>query len=174
MGEHQVNQNLSDGRVRDFTRALLADLRALERMLAEGRFESGVRRIGAEQEMFLVDREMRPAFVATEVLRRVNDPRLTTEIARFNLEANLTPLELSGDCLSRMESELREVVGLVRDGAKEFGADVLLAGILPTLRLSDLTLDSVTPNPRYYALNDVRARSVQGSLGPQDDAQIGA
>src|SRR5918998_513276 len=101
MGEHQVNQNLSDVAVRGFTRALLADLRALERMLEEGRFETGVRRVGAEQEMFLVDREMRPAFVAPEVLRRVNDPRLTTEIARFNLEANLTPLELSGDCLSR-------------------------------------------------------------------------
>ncbi|HEY9286314.1 MAG TPA: CBS domain-containing protein [Pyrinomonadaceae bacterium] len=154
MGEHEVNQNLSDGRVRDFTRALLADLRALERMLAEGRFETNVRRIGAEQEMFLVDREMRPAFVATEVLRRINDPRLTTEIARFNLEANLTPLELSGDCLSRMEAELREVTGRVRDGAREFGADVLLAGILPTLRLSDMTLESMTPNPRYYALNE--------------------
>ena len=154
MGEHQVNQHLSDAQVRAFTRALLADLRALERMLAEGRFESGVRRIGAEQEMFLVDREMRPAFVATEVLRRVGDPRLTTEIARFNLEANLTPLALGGDCLSRMEAELREVIGRVRGGAREFGADVLLTGILPTLRLSDLTLESVTPNPRYYALNE--------------------
>ena len=36
-------------------RAILADLRALERMLDEGMFETGVRRIGAEQEMFLID-----------------------------------------------------------------------------------------------------------------------
>src|SRR5579885_733359 len=91
MGEHPVDQQSDDRRVGAFMKALLADLRALEVMLETGRFESGVRRIGAEQEMFLVDREMRPAPVAADVLKRVADPRLTTEIARFNLEANLTP-----------------------------------------------------------------------------------
>jgi CBS domain-containing protein/gamma-glutamylcysteine synthetase len=33
------------------------------------------------------------------------------------------------------------------------GADVLLAGILPTLRMSDLTMDNITPKARYYELN---------------------
>jgi CBS domain-containing protein/gamma-glutamyl:cysteine ligase YbdK (ATP-grasp superfamily) len=153
MGDHSVDQQSDDRRVGAFMKALLADLRALEVMLETGRFESGVRRIGAEQEMFLVDGEMRPAPVAVEVLKRVGDPRLTTEIARFNLEANLTPLRLEGDCFGRMESEVNEVIRLVRDGARESGADVLLAGILPTLRLSDLTLENVTPNPRYRELN---------------------
>jgi len=153
MGEHSVDQQSDDRRVGAFMKALLADLRALEVMLETGRFESGVRRIGAEQEMFLVDREMRPAPVAADVLKRVADPRLTTEIARFNLEANLTPLSLEGDCLRRMESEINEVIRLVREGARASGADVLLAGILPTLRLSDLTLESVTPSARYLALD---------------------
>jgi gamma-glutamyl:cysteine ligase YbdK (ATP-grasp superfamily) len=154
MGEHTVEQESDERSLGLFMKALLADLRALERMLETGQVESGVRRIGAEQEMFLVDREMRPAPVAVEVLKRVNDPRLTTEIARFNLEANLTPLRLGGDCLSRMEAELNEVIRLVREGARECDADVLLAGILPTLRLSDLTLEQITPSPRYYALNE--------------------
>ena len=83
-----------------------------------------------------------------------NDPRLTTEIARFNLEANLTPLGLSGNCFSQMESELNEVLARARNSANHFGADVLLAGILPTLRKSDLTLDNLTPSPRYQQLND--------------------
>lgn len=134
-------------------RALLADLSALEVMLNTGRIESGVRRIGAEQEMFLVDAEMRPAPVATEVLQRVKDARLTTEIARFNLEANLTPLLLTGDCFRRMEAEDKELIGKVRAGARELGADVLLAGILPTLQKSDLDLRSITPSPRYEQLN---------------------
>jgi CBS domain-containing protein/gamma-glutamylcysteine synthetase len=153
MGDHTVDQQSDDRRVGTFMKALLADLRALELMLEVGRFESGVRRIGAEQEMFLVDSEMRPAHAATDVLKRVGDPRLTTEIARFNLEANLTPLPLEGDCLGRMESEINEVIKIVREGARESGADVLLAGILPTLKLSDLTLESMTRNPRYLALN---------------------
>ena len=48
-------------------------------------------RVGAEQEMFLIDRYLRPAPVSLSVLEHANDQRLTTEIARFNLEANLTP-----------------------------------------------------------------------------------
>src|SRR5918993_2662928 len=105
MGEHRIEAGCDEGKVRAFTRALLNDLAALERMLDGGLIESGVRRLGAEQEMFLIDRHLRPAFVAEEVLSRAGDPRLTNEIARFNLEANLTPRLLAGDCLRRMPEE---------------------------------------------------------------------
>jgi hypothetical protein len=55
--EHkQTTGELSGDERRMFMRACLSDLRALERMLAEGMFEKGVARIGSEQEMFLVDR----------------------------------------------------------------------------------------------------------------------
>ena len=91
MGEHHVEQQIDEQKSQAFMKALLADLRALEFMIETGRLESGVTRVGAEQEMFLVDRHMRPAPIAMEVLSRANDPRLTTEIALFNLEANLTP-----------------------------------------------------------------------------------
>jgi CBS domain-containing protein len=114
--------------------------------------------------MFLVDRHMRPAPVAQEVLGRVADPRLTTEIARFNLEANLTPRMLEGDCLRLLDAEVREVIKLVRDGAQGFDADVLLAGILPTLRRDDLSLEQITPSPRYYQLNDSIMRMRGGSI----------
>ncbi len=134
--------------------AVLEDLRALDYMLDNGLVESGVRRIGAEQEMFLVDKNLRPAPVSLEVLQHARESRLTTEIARFNLEANLTPVSLSGNCLSQMEAELIEVLARARVSAKRFGADVLLAGILPTLRKSDLTLENLTPTARYRQLND--------------------
>ena len=39
-------------------KSLLADVMALEQMIETGRIETGVRRIGAEQEMFLVDHAM--------------------------------------------------------------------------------------------------------------------
>ena len=104
MGEQRVSQ-ADDQQLRIFMKALLDDVRALERMLEEDRFESGVRRIGAEQEMFLVDSSMRPAPVALKVLERVHDPRLTTELAQFNLEANLSPRLFGGSCLRDMETE---------------------------------------------------------------------
>ena len=128
MGEHNVEEE-SDGRKESaFVRALLNDIAALERMLDGGLIESGVRRVG--------------------------DPRLTTELARYNLEANLSPRLLAGDCFRRLHEELEGVIGAARAVARECGADVLLAGILPTLRRSDLDLDSITPMPRYRKLNE--------------------
>jgi CBS domain-containing protein/gamma-glutamyl:cysteine ligase YbdK (ATP-grasp superfamily) len=153
MGEHNVDQQFDEIKSQAFMKALLEDLRALEYMIATGLFESGVARIGAEQEMFLVDRNMRPAPISLEVLDQAKDSRLTTEIARFNLEANLTPLSLTGRCFQQMEHEVDELLSLVRKSAGSFGADVLLSGILPTLQKSDLTLENLTPLPRYSQLN---------------------
>ena len=77
MGEHNV-EDFDQKKAQAFMTAVLEDLRALAFMLEEGRVESGVTRIGAEQEMFLIDREFRPAPVSLEVLKGANDPRLTT------------------------------------------------------------------------------------------------
>src|SRR5215217_9579897 len=153
MGEHEVEQHVDEKKAQAFMTALLEDLRALAFMLEDDRVESGVTRIGAEQEMFLIDRYLRPAPVSMEVLKRANDQRLTTEIARFNLEANLTPIELSGNCFSHMERELQQLMDLARSSAATEDADILLSGILPTLQKSDLTLDNLTPLPRYDELN---------------------
>jgi CBS domain-containing protein/gamma-glutamyl:cysteine ligase YbdK (ATP-grasp superfamily) len=154
MGEHHIEQQLDEQKSQAFMKALLEDLRALESMIETGRFETGVARIGAEQEVFLVDGNMRPAPISLEVLDCAKDSRLTTEIARFNLEANLTPLPLAGSCFQQMERELKELLSLVRKSAETFGADVLLSGILPTLQKSDLTLENLAPIPRYSQLNE--------------------
>ncbi len=153
MGEHDVQEQTDEASQRLFVKALLDDVNTLEEMLERDMFETGIRRIGAEQEMFLVDRSMSPAPVATALLERAGDERLTTELARFNLEANLSPHRFGEDCLRRMEAELREVVGRAREAAQTCDAEVLLTGILPTLRQSDLGLDNMCPIPRYHALN---------------------
>jgi CBS domain-containing protein len=153
MGEHKVTETFDQRKAQAFIKAVLEDLRALAFMLETGRVESGVARIGAEQEMFLVDRDLRPAPISMGVLARANDSRLTTEIARFNLEGNLTPLRLTGVCFSQMEKELNELIALARQGAAASNADVLLSGILPTLQKSDLTLENLTPDARYRELD---------------------
>ena len=76
MGTRKINQKSDNEQIRAFTKALLEDLQAIERMLDAGLIESGVRRIGAEQEMFLVDRAMHPAMKALEVLDRLNHPHI--------------------------------------------------------------------------------------------------
>jgi CBS domain-containing protein len=159
MGEQRVQPAEEEGALlRQFMKRVLMDLRALERMLVEGRFERGVTRIGAEQEMFLVDRDGRPAPAALSVLERVADPHFVTELALFNLEANLDPVTLGGDCLSRLERQLDELLAKVRAAAAPLGVRPCLTGILPTIRKSDLGLENMTPLPRYAALNRAMGR----------------
>lgn len=141
--------------MRVFTLAVLNDLQAFQMMLDADLFEEDVKRIGAEQEMFLVDSAMRPAGIAVELIEEAGDARLTTEIAKFNLEANLTPREFRGDALREMETELLEISDIVRTTAGKFNASLVLAGILPTIQASDLTRDNLTPLPRYHEIDRV-------------------
>jgi CBS domain-containing protein len=162
VGTQDVTGDLDAAQLRRFIGHLLHDLRALEAMIAGGVIESGVRRIGAEQELFLVDRAWRPAPVAMEVLAAIDDHHFTTELGRFNLEINLEPLEFGGDCFSRMEGDLNGLLATVRVAARAQGAEVVLSGILPTIRKSDLSLSNMTPKPRYAALNDAMSRARGG------------
>lgn len=161
MGEHKVRQQSDSAELQLFMQALIAEMRALERMLEEDLFESGVTRIGAEQELFLVDSTYRPAMIATEVLAEIDDPHFTTELARFNLECNLDPVPIGETCLSQMESQLTELLEKARQAAKRHGAEIVLTGILPTLEKEDLTIENMAPVPRYFAL----ARAMQRLRG---------
>lgn len=154
MGTQDVRTDQDAEELRRFTKKLLGELRAFEALLDAEAFETGISRIGAEQEMFLVDPRWRPAPRSLEVLEALDDPRYTTELALFNMECNLDPLPMEGDCLRRMERQIEELVGRAREVAEPLGLHILLTGILPTLAKSDLTLENMTPNPRYFALNE--------------------
>ena len=154
MGEQNVKLNTDEKTHQSFMKALLAEVHALETLLDSGLIESGVHRIGAEQEMFLVDRASKPATRAMEILEVVDDLRFTHELGLFNLEANLSPLRLGGDCLRKLEEEAQDIYRRARETAARFDCDIALVGILPTLTKANLGLDSMVPTPRYYALND--------------------
>lgn len=174
-GGAQVKHEQDQTARQTFMRHLLGDVEALDRMLRAGVFERD-RRIGAELEMFLVDSGMRPACLGPEILEVTNDERLTTELARFNLEANASPRHFKGRCLRELEEELQLLVAKVEVAAREKGAMVLLAGILPTLRQSDLGLENMTPSPRYRLLNEtitnMRQSEIRFTIEGQDDLDV--
>jgi CBS domain-containing protein len=154
MGQHDVSQHFDPATIRRFTRQLMNDVRAMEFMLTEGMFESGVHRIGAEQELFLIDHRFHPAPLAEEVLALSDNPRLVNELTRFNLEINLDPHDFKGTCLSDMERDLNEMLAYTRSLTSQLNADIALAGILPTIHAWDLRIENMAPKPRYFALND--------------------
>ena len=163
MGEHRVKQRLDTTELREFSRRLLDDLFALRTMLERGMIETGVRRIGAEQEMFLVDAHGNPAMAAPELLARLG-PAFTNELAKFNLELNLAPQVFGGQCLSRIEKDIVDHLAEARVAAAELGVEVLLLGILPTITRKHLSLDAMTPMPRYFLLNDTLKRMRGGNF----------
>ncbi len=154
MGEHVIQRPANEAEARAFSRAVIEDVRALEDLIARDGIETGITRMGVEQEMYLVDADARPVPCAEQVLATMNDPRCTTELARFNLEANLPPQLLQGNFLRDLEQQLGEILTQVESAAAQHGAGVLLTGIVPTLEQRDLQLHNLTPILRYQALND--------------------
>jgi CBS domain-containing protein len=163
MGEFQVGDGQLRGEeLRRFMSALLDDLRALEKMSALGMIEADKRRIGAEQELFLVDRNWRPAAKVMEILGLCDDPHFVTELGMFNLEINIDPLDYGGDCLRQLESQLTQQLAKARALALATDCQILMTGILPTLRETDLVHENMTPKARYYAI-DRALRRLRGA-----------
>lgn len=154
MGEERVKLAKSNEEVQKFMKYVLRDARALEKMLEDDWFETDVIRIGAEQELCLIDEHSKAMPNAMEVMDVLGEGNYTTELAKFNLEINLDPLEFKDNCLSQMESNLQSEVEFVRKKVQGLGGDILLTGILPTIRKSDVAIENLTPLPRYKALCD--------------------
>lgn len=162
MGSQSVQPITTKAERKQFIYHLLKDIEALDTMIKTDAFEKGIQRIGAEQEMCIVDKYYRPSFNALNILEHINDSHFTTELGLFNIEANLDPLELKGNCFSQLESDLTGLLSSAHNSAKAIDDNrIILAGILPTFKRKDLVFENMTPHPRYKTLNDVM-RKIRG------------
>ena len=109
---------------------------------------------GFEIEAWLVDRRGHPAPLNQRFLERMGNPLVVPELSVFNIELNTPPLPLHGDALRRMHANLEELWQCCQQAAAELDASVMLIGILPTLREPDLTLEHMSDQQRYRAIND--------------------
>ncbi|MBX2842534.1 MAG: CBS domain-containing protein [Flammeovirgaceae bacterium] len=152
MGSKGVRIAKTQEELNSFTKNLLSDVKALEQMLEEEWFEVDEMKIGAEQEVCLVNDSFKPAPMAMEILKKLNHDNFTTELAKFNIEANLSPIPLKGNCFSALHAETQLLIDLLTKTTKEFDITPVLTGILPTIRKFDLEIENLTPIDRYYAL----------------------
>jgi gamma-glutamyl:cysteine ligase YbdK (ATP-grasp superfamily) len=129
-------------------------LEAFAAMLGQSRFESDPPRMGMEIELNLVDDAGRPAMRNAAVLDAIADPAWSTELAQFNVEINLPPSSLAGKSLGALEQSVRDNLNHADARAREEGVQLMLVGILPTLRESDVDESTLSANPRYRLLNE--------------------
>src|SRR6056297_152665 len=155
MGQQKLSIAKDPESRKRFLKHLLHDVEAIEQMLKDGLFESGVERIGAEQEFCIVDSFFKPSKRGPELLEKINDPHFTAELARFNLEINLDPEPFSGRCLSTMQKKLSGFLAMAEGIAEKSGDKFILTGILPSIDYSSVQMEYMTPKQRYIALADI-------------------
>lgn len=162
MGNQKINVATKGKEKAKFIQHLLDDIKSLEYMLKKRMIEESPLRIGAEQEFCLVDQDWTPSSKAMEILEYVNDEHFTNELALYNLEINLDPVELKHNCLRKLMENQLELLQKAKEAAEKFNSKPLLAGILPSISSRHVELEYMTPSPRYHVLNEMM-RKLRGS-----------
>jgi hypothetical protein len=182
VGERVTTASLTfSGADRERFRARLADCqRALERMLADGRFDRGRALAGVELELVLIGEDGKPVMANGEVLGAIASPDFQTELGIFNLELNMAPAPLRGAVFSHMAEQIRIAVAYAdRAAYAACGAHVTAIGILPTLHPDDMVRENFSQEDRFTVLNDqiigVRGEDIRLKIdGPEPlDASFG-
>ena len=130
-----------------------ANLDALGRMLAEATFEADAPMTGLEIEFNLVDAAGEPVMRNATVLGEIADPDFVTELGQFNIEINVPPRTLAGDAAAELEDVIRGSLNAAEEKASGAGSHMVMIGILPTLRESDVHEGTMSANARYRVLN---------------------
>ncbi|WBU40376.1 hypothetical protein [Marinobacter alkaliphilus] len=137
-----------------FAAKVRTDLTALTRLLNRPGFGEGESSIGAEVEFYIVNPDLRVQPINTDIAASVQDPQLTVELNRFNLEYNLSPQAFKGAPFARTEQELLRAMQRINRHAAPLNGELVPIGILPTLRQSDMGAKVMTDEPRYHALSN--------------------
>jgi gamma-glutamyl:cysteine ligase YbdK (ATP-grasp superfamily) len=163
MGDEISHTRFSRAEMEEYRRRLARETALLADWFSEGRFSSLAPVAGCELEAWLVDGHGCPAPLNEAFLARLDDPLVVPELSRFNVELNTPPQPLRGDCLARMEAALTATWQSCVRTAADLDARLVMIGILPTLRESQLSLANMSPLKRYRALNEQVLRLREGA-----------
>lgn len=131
---------------------LRENLAALDLLLDRPGFGVGEFSLGAELEMSIVGPDAEALPVNKEILAMSDDPNLTFELDRFNLEYNLSPVPAAGKPFTAMQTELTSALDTADKLAARVDGRIISIGILPTLQMEQLRSAWMTDLPRYHAL----------------------
>src|SRR6185436_13821606 len=115
-------------------------------MLHDFRFDADRPMTGLELELNLIDPDAQPAMRNAEVLADLADPSFQTELGQFNLEINVAPRVIEGDGLDVYEREVLASLVHADERARKSDAQLVLIGILPTLRQEHTVLANLSNN----------------------------
>ncbi len=162
MGQEITTTKFSSADFERFRAALLDETRLLASWFESDSLSKREPVAGFEIEAWLLDEHYLPNPINDEFLSLFADELATPELARFNIELNTNPLPLAGKVLSLKHAELKKTLARAQDCASKLSSNILMTGILPTLRPEHLTLANMSDMRRYRALNEQVLNSRDG------------
>ncbi len=162
MGEEIQYSRFNKTDYQKFVSHLKEDTTLVKSWFDNQKFSTSSLMAGYELETWLIDRAGQPAAINEAFLKTANNPLLSPELAKFNVELNVEPERLSHDVLSTFERKLDTLWQQCSATASSLNANILGIGILPTLQDSDLTLKNISLLDRYKALNEQVLRQRNG------------
>jgi len=136
----------------EFRARLHKQIEALRIRLKDDSFCEGEASLGAELEIYLLDKDYLPAPCNSQLLAMMDNPLLTEELNKFNLEFNLSPVDAKGSPFTAMTNEVSPFLDKLKIAANSIDAQIATIGILPTLTQAHLQKSYMTDLPRYRAL----------------------
>ena len=162
MGQEISSRHFSPQDYTDFTSHLANETQTLTQWCEEGRFSHKKAFIGLEMEAWLVNQHQQPAAINDHFLTRLNDPLVVPELAKFNIELNVTPQPIINTGLRSLHQQLDDIWLRSQRCAEALNSEALLIGILPTAKDSDLVLKNMSSMKRYEVLNQQIMKARQG------------
>ncbi len=163
MGLEVSQDHFSKSDFSKFRQQLALETDYLLQLLASNRFSNHPPVAGFELEACLIDSAMQPAPVNPQFLAQVDHTLFTPELAKFNIELNTTPQALQSQAFERFHNEIQELLDSAQHTAEDLDAQIIFAGILPTLTPQHFCLENMSDMKRYHALNEQILRARQGA-----------
>ena len=117
---------------------------------------------GYELEAWLIDDDAAPCPQNEKFMQAANDPMMSMELAKFNIELNVEPQAFNHSLLRDFDKQLLHLWNHCKQAASTTGCRILGIGTLPTLMDQHLSLDNISALDRYRALNEQVLRARKG------------
>jgi len=162
MGDEISNSDFSDQDYLAYYDQLKKETLELQRLFKDKKLSSLSNYCGLEQEAWILNADYSPASENQFLLDALNNDLLSPELARFNIELNVTPQLLKNTGLSKMQAELESLWDLCDTKLREKKLHMEMIGILPTVRDQELVVSNMSKMNRYHALNEQVLKSRNG------------
>jgi hypothetical protein len=176
MGQEISLTQFEEGDFQSFHRKLEQETLLLNRLIEQKACSLRNPVAGFEIEAWLVNRAMRPSPINKQFLATFKDPLASAELAKFNIELNSDPVPLTDDVFDRLHRQLQATWQKAHRHAENMDHHVIMIGILPTLKQTDLTLSNMSDMHRYRALNEqilqARGKPVHIDIGGAEHLKL--